>query len=101
MRDLTHHLMQLQGVLSIAREIVERLADDAPPGEDDRAVIAAAMVALETSQPRTRADILRFVDAIQGGDESFLVVRSVAGEPRIEAVYCTTLTASVRKSVGI
>lgn len=101
MRDETHHLLRLRGLLDTAHEIVDRLADDAPPTDEERAVLAAAMRAMNASQPRTRADIVRFVDAIQGGDEAWLVVRSIPGESRVEAVYTTKLSPSVRKNLGM
>lgn len=101
MEDGTHHLLRLRGILETAIEVVDRLATDAPPSEAERTVLGVAASNVAQHSPRTRADVLRFAEAVKGGDEGWLVIRSVPGEHRTEAVYTTKMPTPVRKALGI
>lgn len=101
MRDQTHHLLRLQALLESMQHLVAQLADDAPPSEVERSIIAHAAEVTAKHGPRTRADVLRFSQAIKAGDEGWLVIRSVPGEHRTDAIYLTKLPPQVRKTLGI
>lgn len=101
MQDETHHLLRLRGLLESMGEVVDRLAAEAPASDDEKRVLGIAATAIAESRPRTRADVLRFVEALKGGDDGWLLVRSVSGEFRIDAVYLAKLPPSVRKTLDI
>lgn len=101
MRDQTHHLLRLRAHLETMQQLVDQLADDAPASDDERSILAQAAEVTAKHAPRTRADVLRFTQAIKNGDEGWLVIRSVPGEHRTDAIYLTKLPPQVRRTLGI
>lgn len=101
MDDREHHLTRLRGLLNEASELIDRLAGGASSPEDERRVLGVTAVTLAKSQPRTKADVVRFAEAVQGGDEGWVVCRSIPGEHRIEAVYLAKLPLDVRRALDI
>lgn len=101
MDDHTHQILRLRGLLEAAQEVIDALAGESPPAPDQRSIIAAAAVAVADAMPRTRKDIARFVEAFTAGDEGWLLVRSVPGEHRIDALYAAKLPAEVRRMTGL
>jgi hypothetical protein len=93
--------MRLRGLLESAQEVTDLLAEDAPVSEEERTILAQVAAATAKHKPRTRKDVLRFGEAIRGGEEGWLILRSVPGEHAVEAVFMTKLSAACRKTLGI
>lgn len=98
MDDETVHLLRLRGHLQAAIESIDRMT---PATEDELRVLSITAAAFGSYLPRTRADVVRFAEAVTGGDEAWIIARSVPGEHRIDAVYLASVPASVRKALGI
>lgn len=101
MDDRDQQLLALSAQLRAALQTVERLSDGPKMTDDERRIVAVSAMATERHQPRTRADVLRFAAAVEAGDEAWLVIRSVPGENRTDATYCSVLPGEVRKVLGI
>lgn len=101
MNDQTHQLMRLRGHLQAAMEAIDRLADETPASEDERRVIGVTAASFDSHLPRTRADMVRFAEAVNGGDEGWIVARSVPGEHRVDAVYLAKMPTAVRRHLDI
>lgn len=101
MEDQTAGLMRLRGQLTAALELVDRLAQGVPTADDERRILAQAALNVANHQPRTRRDVMRFTQALEGGDEGWLIIQSVPGEHRTEAVYLPKLPAAAKRALGI
>lgn len=93
-------LLRLRSLLSSALELVDRISEN-DLNEDLTRILSATARTTSEQGARTRADVLRFVEAVEGGDEGWLITRSVPGEYRTEAVYLPKLPAGIRKTLDI
>lgn len=91
-------LLRLRGDLQAAIESIDRLI---PVSEGELKLLGVTSAAFNHSLPRTRADVVRFAEAVLGGDEGWIIARSVPGEHRVDAVYLSSLPPAVRRHLGL
>lgn len=96
-------LLQARALIDALSTIVDRLADDKAQvvlSDDERRTLAGAVLATRGMRPRSLADSLRWVEALEAGDEGWLILHSIPGERRAEARYHSHLGANVRRNIG-